>query len=630
MDSLAGCLSFNLPEAQLRRLFCPMASGLARTSNASCRPASWAHGPFSVATSSLEDGFLVCPDQETLFYLNGYFRLDGRSLFESSRGRSLSHTLTKLLAGLHEQRPEMLRKLSGSYLLLLYDGRQSALHILTDRLASRQLFYANLPGVFLFATALRPLLRHPALDRALDLPALVEFLRFSMVLGDRTLYQAVKTLPPATLLTIDPDGLRLHRYCSLDFDESWGQPGPDYVHSLAQAFKETCDRLVSHPDRSALMLSGGLDSRMIAASVCASGKRIHAISFGGFENDEVRLARRVAGRCRFPFVFVKRSPACYREVLPRAVDLGDGLYSFHHAHLLGLGRQIRALGVDTLIHGWGLDVLFSASYQPKRLVRHLAGRSFYLLWPRPFQDENDVVQSLYAALAFRQDPLYSHLPAGPLREIWRAWPKLVIAALVEKSRRHAGDLHNRFDWVLLENFSRFRSFLYPLSVRSGFRERCPLYDNAVLDGYLSLPPRLRSCSRAYGRALALLSKPLACLPYSRTGTSIRAPEFIQSISYFLKPGLQTARLAFRHAVRRHPEYPAETFDSYPRLDVLFSHTALGEIARHRFAFSVLADLGLVNPHVLVEMLDRHLRGAADYAEHLAALLTLETWLSRWS
>jgi hypothetical protein len=312
------------------------------------------------------------------------------------------------------------------------------------------------------------------------------------------------------------------------------------------------------------------------------------------------------------------------------VDLGDGLYSFHHAHLLGLGRQIQALEVDTLIHGWGLDVLFSASYQPKYLVRHLPGRSFYLLWPRPFQDENDIVQSLYAALAFRQDPLYSRLPAGPLREVWHAWPKRSIAGMVEQSREHALDLHNRFDWVILENFSRFRSFLYPLSVRSGFKERCPLYDNAVLDQYRSLPPRLRFCSRAYGQALSLLSKPLACLPYSRTGISLRAPEFVQSLSYFLKPGLQTARLAFRHLARRHPEYPAEAFDSYPRLDVLFRRTALGEIARQGFASSVLVDLGLVNPHVLVEMLDCHLCGAADYAEHLAALLTLETWLSRWS
>jgi hypothetical protein len=609
-----------------------LASGLGISSSGdpACHPTSWSQGPFALSASSLEDGFLLCPHQEYLFYCEGYFRFQDRLLDATSPRQFLLPIVTNLLAVLNAGAPSILRDLGGSFLFLVYDSRHNTLWLVTDRLASRPLFYCSQAGIFLFANRLPALLRHPGLDRSLDLCALVEFLRFSMILGDRTLYQHIKTVPPATILKIGPHGLRFQPYWCLDYDESCDRSDQDYIYSLGDVFKRAARQLVSHPDNSALMLSGGLDSRMIAASLCSSGVPVRTISFGGFENEDVKLARRVARHCGFPFIFLKRPPGYYPEILPGAVDLSDGLYAFHHAHLLGLHRQIRALGIDTLIHGWGLDVLFSGSYQPKRLVRHLPGRSFYLLWPRHFENQADVIQTLYLALALGDDPLSSQLPTDLLSEIWNQWPQLTIARWVERSTGHAGDFHNQFDWVILRNFSRFRSFLYPLSVRSGFKERCPLYDNRVLDQYLCLPPPLRFCSRAYGLALEILSKPLASIPYSRTGSSVRAPEFVQSISYFLKPAIQTSRLRFRRIARQHMAYPAEAFDSYPHMDVLFRRSALGRIAQERFASSVLGHLGLINSNVLREMLARHLRGDANYGDRLATLLTLETWLSDWS
>jgi hypothetical protein len=604
--------------------------GTSSSGGPACHPTSWSQGSFAISASSLQDGFLLCPRQEYLFYCEGYFHLHNRLLDATSPKQFLLPIITKLLAALNAGAPAVLRDLSGSFLLLVYDSRHNTLWVVPDRLASRPLFYYSRAGIFRFANNLPALLRHPALDRSLDLCALVEFLRFSMILGDRTLYQQVKTVPPATILKIGPGGLHFQPYWSLDYDESCDRSHQDYIYSLGDVFKRATGQLVSHPDNSALMLSGGLDSRMIAASLCSSGVPLRAISFGGFENDDVKLARRVARHCGFPFIFLKRSPAYYPEILPGAVDLSHGLYAFHHAHLLGLHRQIRALGIDTLIHGWGLDLLFSGSYQPKRLVRHLPGRSFYLLWPRPFENQAAVIQSLYSALALGDDPLFSQLPTHLLSEIWRQWPQLAIARWVEQSAAHAGDFHNQFDWVILRNFSRFRSFLYPLSVRSGFKERCPLYDNRVLDQYLCLPPPLRFCSRAYGMALETLSQPLARIPYSRTGSSVRAPEFVQFISYFLKPAIQTIRLRFRRIARQHMAYPAEAFDSYPHMDVLFRRSALGRIAQERFASSVLGHLGLINSNVLREMLARHLRGDANYGDRLGTLLTLETWLSDWS
>lgn len=582
------------------------------------------------SSQAQSDWSAIYPDRDLFFYLSGYIHIGRRTIFADAAKDLIIEVSQKIFESLVKHGMERFHELSGSYLMLFYKLKSRTLYVVTDRLASRPLFYARKEGKLFIASDLQALLQIHDVDPRLDLCSVTEYLRFGTVFENRTLYADIKSVPSASILTAQRDGVYLERYWSMTYNESWQKPDQYYIEALVEAFKSSIGRLADSFEKSALLLSGGLDSRMIAAAIHASGAQVKVISFGGFENDEVKLARRVAKACDFPFSFLKRVPDYYRMVFPETAHIGNGMFPFYHAHMLGLHDQIQAQGINTLLHGWGLDVLFSATFLPKQSVHHMMDRSFNLIWPRVLDDRRSVGDGLYSKLALPSDDLIEKLPGNLLKDMWRCWPREVIFKLVDNARHHAGDYYNQYEWMLLHDISRFRSFLYPLSMRWRCRERCPLYDSQIIDVYLSMPPQLRFCSRAYGRALEQLSKPLARIPYSRTGVSVRSPEIVQTCAYFLLPATQAARSKGRVILGRHRQYPEEGFDSYPKIGVLLRQESFRIIFRENLSTGILGDLGLVEEDVLRQMLDDHFQGRANYGEMLAGLLSLARWLTQWS
>lgn len=576
------------------------------------------------------DWTAIHADRDLLFYLSGYIHVDGRTIFADSAEDLVVEISQKIFESVLTGKIERLQDLSGSFLILFYDLKSRTLSIITDKLGSRPLFYFKNGGTLYFTSDVQALLQIPEIDPGLDLCSVTEYLRFGTVFENRSLYEDIKAVPSASILSASQSGMRLEQYWFMTYDESWQKPVQYYVENLVDAFKLSTSRLTNGFDNAALMLSGGLDSRMIAASIWASGRKVKVISFGGFENDEVKIARHVAKVCGFSYSFLKRVPGYYQMVFPGTVHIGSGLFPFYHAHMLGLHEQIHAEGINTLLHGWGLDVLFSGTYLPRRAVSHLPGRSFNLIWPQVFDTQESVSEGLYSRLAFPTDDLIDRLPGILLKDMWRCWPRDVIVALVDNAENYAENYYNRYEWVLLQDISRIRSFLYPLSIRWGSKDRCPLYDNQIIELYLSMPPGLRICSRAYGRALEKLSKPLARIPYSRTGVSIRSPEVVQTCAYFLLPATRAARSKGRQILGRYQRYPEESFDSYPNIGTLLRQNNFMSMTREFLCWGILSDLGLVDNDVLELMLDRHFQGKSNYGAILGGLLSLAHWFANWS
>lgn len=634
MEGLIGCLDFVEPGKRVTTAILQMMAAFGDTNGVGLRQDFGDQINFALSALSFgqveSDWTAIYPYRELLFYLSGYIHIDGRMISSDSAEDLKIEISRNIYESVSIGKKEKLHELSGSFLILFYDLESRTLSIVTDKLGSRPLFYLRTEGTLYIASELQALLQLPEIDSGLDPCSVAEYLRFGTIFENRTLYENIQSVSPASILKVNQNDMHIEQYWSMTYDESWNKPDKHYVEALVDTFKLSIGRLTNGFENSALMLSGGLDSRMIAASIWASGNEVKVISFGGFENDEVKLARRLAKLCGFSFSFLKRDPDYYQKVFPNSVHIGGGMFPFYHAHMLALHEKIHAEGIGTLVHGWGLDVLFSGTYFPKRVVNHLPGRSFNLVWPQFFDSQKSVSEGLYAKLALPSDDLIEKLPGGRLREIWQSWPKALIIKLVENSRDYAEDYYNQYEWVLLHDISRFRSFLYPLSIRWGCKDRCPLYDSQILEMYLSMPPRLRFCSRAYGKALAELAKPLARIPYSRTGVSIGSPEIVQTCAYFLLPAIQAARFKGRQIFGRYPQYPEEGFDSYPKTGALLRQESFRLTTREYLYRGILSDLGLVDDNVLERMLDRHHQGKSNYGDILCELLSLAQWLTMWS
>ncbi|MCL4740536.1 MAG: hypothetical protein KJZ81_20210 [Burkholderiaceae bacterium] len=199
---------------------------------------------------------------------------------------------------------ETLSRLRGSYCGLIVDPRTGSAHVFNDRRASRPLFVREGPdGRLLIGPELAQLAKAPPRLTGIDPVAVCEFVLFASCYNDRTLFEGVRKLRPASVLTLTADGRCLdRRYWQLQIDPD-RPPGrtDDWVDQALEHMDGACRAArvaAAHP---VLLLSGGGDSRAILASLRRTDWTVKAVTYGTAEGDDSTIARELASICRLPF-----------------------------------------------------------------------------------------------------------------------------------------------------------------------------------------------------------------------------------------------------------------------------------------------------------------------------------------
>ncbi len=198
-----------------------------------------------------------------------------------------------------------LTRLRGSYSCLILDSRNNQAHLFNDRRASRPLFYRQSsdnavlvgPEVFFLACADPPLAE-------IDPVAVCEFVLFASYYNERTLFPQIRKLPPASVLSLKPGSMELSRYWEIRIDAD--KPPLDEHECVEEAialFDQSIRRLLTGRSRPALLLSGGIDSRVILGGLRRAGFRIPSVTYGTPDGDDAPIARQIAEHCGLPFTF---------------------------------------------------------------------------------------------------------------------------------------------------------------------------------------------------------------------------------------------------------------------------------------------------------------------------------------
>lgn len=210
-----------------------------------------------------------------------------------------------VLAQYLESGLDCLSGLRGSYTGLILDARSNEASLFNDRRASRPLFWREAkdgallvgPEAFDLAAA------EPAL-REIDPVAVCEFVIFASCYNDRTLFPPIRKLPPGTVMRLRPGTVALRRYWEIRIDED--KPPRDEAACVEEAlalFDQALRRLPARRSRPFLFLSGGIDSRVILASLRRAGLTLPAVTYGTPEGDDAPIARQLATHCGLPFTF---------------------------------------------------------------------------------------------------------------------------------------------------------------------------------------------------------------------------------------------------------------------------------------------------------------------------------------
>lgn len=162
---------------------------------------------------------------------------------------------------------ECLQKFIGMFALAVWDGRENRLYLARDRVGIKPLYYYKEDGLFLFASELKAIAKHPGFSKRINLDGLALFLRYDYIRSPYTIYENTFKLEPGHYLCLQDGAVEKRSYW--DITESWNMEPYDIGEEEAcDMFEELVTdslryRLVSDVPVG-LFLSAGVDSTMLA------------------------------------------------------------------------------------------------------------------------------------------------------------------------------------------------------------------------------------------------------------------------------------------------------------------------------------------------------------------------------
>jgi asparagine synthase (glutamine-hydrolysing) len=256
------------------------------------------------------------------------------------------------------------------------DRGRRELFVVRDRFGEKPLFYTEQGGGVSFGSEVKVLAALPGLRREVDDESLAAFLCLNYVPGTATMLRGVHRLGPATWRLWAADGCaRAGSY--------WTPPDvrePDLAVSMAEA----TERLENYLDASArialrsdvpvgILLSGGIDSSLIARSAARAGRlsAAYCLTFGDGTFSEWSKAQATAGQLGVPLTEVRMGPAAVEDFLQLVAHADDPLADSSGLAVWTLARAV-ARDLKVVLSGDGGDELFGGYLTYPATMGHAA------------------------------------------------------------------------------------------------------------------------------------------------------------------------------------------------------------------------------------------------------------------
>jgi len=497
-------------------------------------------------------------------------------------------------------------RLNGDFVLAIWDRPQRKLLITNDRLGLYPLYYADTGNKLSFASGVRALLADPQLSRAIDKIAFAEFLTFDHVLDDRTHLEAVKLLPQASVLTYMDGRLAIHPYWKLQYPDLHElrdeQADMDQLNHLLQ---QAVRRRLSGNSAKGLLLSGGLDSRVILAEMSEAlpPKQCHTFSWGIPGCDDCRAAKELAAIARSDHHFYELKQDWLIEKASEAVARSDGLGNIANLHALAAADQEAAIA-PVLFKGFLGDAMFGYAAH-RRFWGNYDEQTSYNIHMRTHRGHGVIFfnSSDYHSL-FTED--FNKGIGNAVEESYRAGMKRSNASQLAIQRLYF-DFTQRVPRMTLNGVEVVRGYA---------AVRLPFADNDLVDFSLVIPPGY--LHERYIAYLAFTSKyhQFAKVPNPSTGLPMVncARDILLRAGKDLRWRLRPMGLdkLLGPESRPYKDYGAWFRN---RLRAWVESTLLNPRSLER---------GIFQPDTIRQKVAEHMAGA-DYAVQLGGLLTLELW-----
>lgn len=414
-----------------------------------------------------------------------------------------------LLHGWRAWGPALFPRINGMFACALWDGPSGNLILARDRMGIKPLYFREAGDSLFFASELKALLPRNGTVR-LSMDGLAQFLTLQNYLGDDTIFDGFRMLPPGCFLRFGNGRSHSERYWSARFPE--GCPArARTLPEAAEGFRAELDGAVRRHLMAdvpvATYLSAGLDSSGVTCAAAQAEPGLQAFtgrfSAGGWY-DEASGAELVARHCQARHTVVDIGPQDF------SAHLDDLAYHLDQPRM-GMGafpqymvaRQV-ARTHKVVLTGHGGDELFSGYPIFKVLALHerlrvapleglrglLSVRPAELphlayFWPGPWQPPT------------HRQGLPVLFGGGQLHALLRpeVFCRLDLEGIAGSLERQVAAGRSDYERLLLTYLNVYLPGLLAvedkISMAHSVESRVPLLDNGMVAMALDLPPDLK-------------------------------------------------------------------------------------------------------------------------------------------
>jgi len=578
------------------------------------------HRRLAIIDLSTGDQPMYSDDGSVVIVFNGeiYNFRAVRAELEALGRRFRTKSDTEVIVRAYEEWGEdCVTRLRGMFAFALWDEKREALFLARDRLGKKPVYYAHLPdGRLLFASELKSLLLCPEIPREIDLHAVEDYFALGYVPDPRSIYRAVRKLPPATTLFA-------RRGRSLPEPRRYWTPLPramatgteaELAEELTRRLREAVDiRRVSDVPLGCF-LSGGVDSSAVVALMAELSPEpveTFSIAFRQKEFDESDYARAHAARYGTNH-HVREVDADDYDLLDRLVGMFDEPFADSSALPTYRVASVARERVTVALSGDGGDELFAgyrrylwhvSEERVRRMLPDGLRRSLFGALGSLYPKLDWAPRSLRAKATFQE--LADDSVGGFFRSVSRLNDELRLGLYSDGFRRALGGYHAsetlRARWreadtddpLLAAQYVDLTTWLPGdilvkadrASMATSLEARAPLLDHELCEWAMSLPLAMKLNGKI---GKYILKKAME-------------PKVSPDILYRPKMGFSV---------------PLAKWFRGPLRDRL----------RAALRSEALADSGLFDMGYLTGLVERHQSGARDHSAELWSVLMFEGFL----
>lgn len=326
-----------------------------------------------------------------------------------------------VLKAYHAWGTDFVQRLIGMFAFSLWERDSGRVLLCRDRLGIKPLYYAQISKGLRFASSLPALVAGGDIDTGIDTRALHHYMTFhSVVPAPHTILKGVRKLPPATLMSIDPDGRTQEKvYWELRVEsknEDLHRPEAEWVELVSDSLRTAVRRRLVADVPVGVLLSGGLDSSLIVGLLAELGQdALHTFSIGfesvnSEEGNEFKYSDVVARRFATDHHQIRIDSNRALSELPNCIRaMSEPMVSHDNIGFYLLSQTV-SKHVRVVQSGQGADEVFGGYYWYQPLLESRDGLAEYT---KAFFDQDhatycDAVNPDYVEQDFSQAFVATH------------------------------------------------------------------------------------------------------------------------------------------------------------------------------------------------------------------------------